>query len=202
MVGVGIVAHRSDAISVALIALGAGMFFIGTVLPTLSEFQVGPGGFSAKLRKRDEEIRASLEPETQNLMRLGTWLAGSPDAGKELVERALIETYMRWPHEGSEDPADAVRARLVELAPPATKAAGEGSAAEGRKGGAGELLSSLLSLPVSERSAIVLNLIEGMDVGTVASVTRREPRAVAADIDRVATELLASGATTGSGRGS
>jgi hypothetical protein len=198
MVGAGILAHRSDPISVALIALGAGMFFIGMVLPTLSEFQVGPGGFSAKLRKRDEEIRASLGPEAQDLTRLGTWLTGSPEAGKELVEQALVETYMRWPREGSKDPAEAVRTRLVELAPPPANApADDGTADEDRKGGTGDLLSKLLSLPVSERSAIVLNLIEGMDVGAVASVTRREPAAVAADIDRAASGLLAYGAGTG-----
>jgi hypothetical protein len=200
MVGAGIVTSRdSEAVAIALIVVGAGTFFIGALQSTLTEFQIGPSGFSAKLRERDRDFQATLGPDADSLMRTAAWLAGSAERGKELVERAMVDTYMRWPRESSEGPADAVRKRLVELAPPATKAPPPSSTEGGEKRGAGELLSKLLSLPVGERSAIVLNLIDGMDVGAVASVTRREPKAVAADIDRVATELLAYGAAAGSG---
>lgn len=79
---------------------------------------MGPTGFSAKLRERGVDFLASLDPEADQLIRTGTWLAGGPEAGKDLAERALVETYMRWPP-GSIDLATAVRERMVELAPSA-----------------------------------------------------------------------------------
>jgi hypothetical protein len=111
------VASLSDAVALALIVIGAGMFFIGMLLPTLSEFEIGPGGFSAKLRERDEEIKATLDPDTENLMHAATLLAGGGAAGKELLERALAETYLQWKQAKREGPADAVLKRLDELAP-------------------------------------------------------------------------------------
>lgn len=50
MVAYGAFGVRSDTVAVALIAIGSGMFFVGIFLPVLTEFQIGPGGFSAKLR--------------------------------------------------------------------------------------------------------------------------------------------------------
>ena len=92
----------SDTVAIALIAIGSGMFFVGIFLPVLSEFQIGPGGFSGKLRERDQEVQA---------------LAGSPEAGRELLERALVETYMGWQEAKREGPAEAVIQRLESLAP-------------------------------------------------------------------------------------
>lgn len=86
----------TDAVAIALIVVGAGMFFIGMLLPLLTEFQIGPGGFSAKLRERDQEIQATLDPEYESLARAAADLAGDPAAGKELLDRALVETYLRW----------------------------------------------------------------------------------------------------------
>ena len=81
----------TDAVAVALIVVGAGMFFIGMLLPTLTEFQIGPGGFSAKLRERDEEIQATLDPDSDRLLQIATQLAGSQKDGEQLLERALVE---------------------------------------------------------------------------------------------------------------
>jgi hypothetical protein len=103
---------------VALIVIGAGMFFIGMLLPTLTEFQIGPGGFSAKLRERDEEIQATLDPHSESLMRTATALAGSEEEGEELLEQALVETYMRWRKAKSEGATETVGKLLVELTPP------------------------------------------------------------------------------------
>lgn len=111
------VASLADAVALALIVIGAGMFFIGMLLPTLSEFEIGPGGFSAKLRERDEEIKATIDPDTENLMHAATLLAGSGKAGKELLERALAETYLQWKQAKREGPADTVLKLLDELAP-------------------------------------------------------------------------------------
>ncbi len=183
--GIG-VAGNAPSVSIALVAIGAGMFFIGTMMPTLSEFQVGPTGFSAKLRERDQDFEAVFGPNADQLARIGTWLAGSPQAGKELAERALIETYMRWP-EAHADPTDAVRKRMVELAPPAQPAV-----PDPQQGGAGDLLSRLIALPVAERSALVLHLLEGLSTDTVASITHREPAAVAGDIARGAAGVVAA----------
>jgi hypothetical protein len=182
-----------DTVSVTLIVIGAGMFFIGALIPTLTEFQVGPAGFSAKLRERDGDFSAVLGPEAQQLIRTGTWLAGDPVAGRDLAERALVETYMRWPQERADNPADAVRERMVEMAPPATPAPPP-SAAPGQASGAGDLLSRLIALPVAERSALVLHLLEGLDTHTVAAITRSEPATVAADVARGAASVVGGGA--------
>lgn len=117
MVVFGAAAGPGDTVSVALIAIGSGMFFIGIFLPVLTEFQIGPGGFSAKLRERDQEIRATLEPHTENLGLAATALAGNPEAGRELLERALVETYIGWQEAKREGPAEAVIKRLESLAP-------------------------------------------------------------------------------------
>lgn len=117
MVVFGVATNQSATVSVALIAIGSGMFFIGIFLPVLSEFQIGPGGFSAKLRERDEEVRSTLEPHTEGLLRAAEALTGNPRAGKELLERALFETYLGWRDAQREGPTEAVIKRLENLAP-------------------------------------------------------------------------------------
>jgi hypothetical protein len=120
----GMFSGLAGSVAVALIVLGSGMFFISMLLPTLTEFQIGPGGFSAKLRERDQEIKATLEPESESLLRTATELAGNPEAGKKLLDQALVETYMRWQQAKQEGPADAVRRHLGDLAPASAEAPG------------------------------------------------------------------------------
>lgn len=117
MVAYGAFGGLSDTVAVALIAIGSGMFFVGIFLPVLTEFQIGPGGFSGKLRERDQEVQATLEPHTDSLTLAATALAGSPEAGRELLERALVETYLGWQEAKREGPAEAVIRRLENLAP-------------------------------------------------------------------------------------
>jgi len=117
MVVCGAFAVPNDTVAIALIVIGSGMFFVGIFLPVLTEFQIGPSGFSAKLRERDAEVQASLEPHTEGLMRTAALLAGTPQAGRELLDRALIETYLRWQDAKQEGPAEAVLRHLSELAP-------------------------------------------------------------------------------------
>jgi sigma-70-like protein len=196
LVVTGVVFH-STTVAIPLVVLGSGMFFLGTMMPTLTEFQISPGGFSAKLRERDKDFRTVLGPDAARLVRTGTWLAGGPEAGKELVERALAETYMRWPQERLSNPVGAVRERMVELAPPPRQAPPM-PAWSAAPGYADELLSRLIALPVAERSAVVLHLLEGMDTQMVASVTRRDPGTVAADLARGAAQIAP---VVGAGRG-
>lgn len=117
MVAYGAFGGLSDTVAVALIAIGSGMFFVGIFLPVLTEFQIGPGGFSGKLRERDQEVQATLEPHTNSLTLAAAALAGSPEAGRELLERALVETYLGWQEAKREGPAEAVIKRLENLAP-------------------------------------------------------------------------------------
>jgi hypothetical protein len=124
MVVYGIFSGLAGTVAVALIVVGSGMFFISMLLPTLTEFQIGPSGFSAKLRERDQEVKATLEPESDDLLRTATMIAGNPKAGKELLDRALVETYMRWQDAKREGPADAVRRRLGDLAPASADTSG------------------------------------------------------------------------------
>jgi hypothetical protein len=116
MVALGVLAQAAETVSVALIVVGSGMFFVGMLLPTLTEFQIGPSGFSAKLRERDQEVRAALEPHSDNLLQTAALIAGSPEKGRELLDQALVETYLRWRQAKQEGPADAVRRRLDLLA--------------------------------------------------------------------------------------
>lgn len=120
MVAYGAFVGPTDTVSIALIAIGSGMFFVGIFLPALTEFQIGPGGFSAKLRERDQEVQATLEPHTDGLMQAAALLAGTPEAGRDLLERALVETYLGWQQAKREGPAEAVISRLEELAPTST----------------------------------------------------------------------------------
>lgn len=106
----------SATVAVTLIVLGAGMFFIGMVLPVLTEFQIGTSGFSAKLRDRDTDFRATIDPHTEELTQVATLLAGSEKAGEALLERALVDTYMRWREAKREGAAGAVRKSLEDLA--------------------------------------------------------------------------------------
>jgi hypothetical protein len=117
MVAYGAFGGLKDTVAIALIAIGSGMFFVGIFLPVLSEFQIGPGGFSGKLRERDQEVQATLEPHTNSLTLAAAALAGSPEAGRELLERALVETYLGWQDAKREGPAEAVIKRLETLAP-------------------------------------------------------------------------------------
>lgn len=126
MLAYGTIDHgMASAIAVPLIVIGSGMLFISILLPTLTEFQIGPSGFSAKLRQRDQEIKTTLEPESASLLRTATELAGNPDAGKELLNKALVETYMRWQEAKEDGPAETVRKHLGELANAAVKPSGD-----------------------------------------------------------------------------
>lgn len=97
------------AISLALIVIGSGMFFIGMILPMLSEFEIGVTSFRGKLRKRDEEVKSSLGPHAEGLLHAAIARAGSEGAGKELFEKAVVDAYMQWSKVRSEGPAGAVR---------------------------------------------------------------------------------------------
>jgi len=120
--GAGFANELPSAASVAMIVVGAGMFFVGMLLPTLTEFKIGPGGFWAKLRERDEDVESTLGPQSAVLLQLAAQLAGDPRGGEELLERALVETYMRWSEAKREGPADAVRGQLRDLASTAPQA--------------------------------------------------------------------------------
>lgn len=119
MLVVGAFNQPTDTGSVALIVVGAGMFFIGVLLPALTEFEIGPHGFAGTLRERDREIQETLDPHFENLTRIAVLLAGSPEAGRELLDQALIETYLRWRQAKQDGPAEAVRTMLGDLAPQA-----------------------------------------------------------------------------------
>ncbi len=127
MVGFGAFSERAEAVSVALIAIGAGMFFIGLLLPTLTEFQIGPSGFSGKLRERDQEVQAALEPHSEGLLRTAVTIAGSPEKGRELLDQALVETYMQWQQAKRDGPADTVLKRLGDIASAEVSSAAPGA---------------------------------------------------------------------------
>jgi hypothetical protein len=123
MLAVGAFNRPGSAASAALIVVGAGMFFIGMLLPALTEFEIGPHGFAGTLRERDQEIQETLDPHFADLTRVAVTLAGSPEAGRELLDQALVETYLRWRQAKQDDPAAAVRRMLGDLAPQAGSAA-------------------------------------------------------------------------------
>ena len=117
MVVYGAFAGVADTVSIALIVIGSGMFFIGIFLPVLTEFQIGPSGFSAKLRERDEDVRATLEPHTEGLLQTAALLTGDRGSGMALLERALYQTYLQWHQAKDDGPVETVRQHLSTLAP-------------------------------------------------------------------------------------
>jgi hypothetical protein len=117
MVAFGAAAGPTDSVAVAMIAIGSGMFFVGIFLPVLTEFKIGPGGFSAKLRERNEEVRASIEPHAGTLGLSAAALAGTPEGGRKLLEQVLVETVVNWHEVQRENPVEAVIKQLEVLAP-------------------------------------------------------------------------------------
>ena len=99
----------AGSVAVALIVLGSGMIFVSMLLPTLTEFQIGPSGFSAKLRERDQEVEATLEPESGEpaAHRRRRW-PGAPRRAGSRLDKALVETCMRWQQAKQDGPADTV----------------------------------------------------------------------------------------------
>jgi DNA-directed RNA polymerase specialized sigma24 family protein len=196
MVAIGAFAHGlATPVALALIVVGSGMFFIGALAPSLSEFQIGPGGFSAKLRDREREMQATLEPDAKSLAHTATWLTGSAESGRELVEQALIETYLRWPDAKRDGATDAVRKRLVDLAPPpAEEPRSQASSAAGREGIAplSEALAKVAGLPVDDRSALVLQLVEGFGADAVGAISGKDPAVVGDAVDRGAKALVSA----------
>jgi hypothetical protein len=183
----------SDSVAVALVVVGAGMFFIGALAPTLSEFKIGISGFSAKLREREQEVQTALDPDAERLAQTATWLTGSPEAGRKLLEQALVDVYLHWPPARGAGPSDAVRKRLVDLAPPVAEISqAPPSPAPSGQPRATEVLAGAAGLPADERSALVLRLVEGLGANAVGAITDREPAAVEAALEQGAQALVST----------
>src|SRR5436190_12825580 len=142
-------------VALGLIVVGAGMFMIGAMLPIVSEFEIGPKGFSAKLRDRDGEVQVALGPESERIAHLAAWLAGGPEAGRELAEQAVAGTYANWPKERDEA-IQAVIRRLVEAAPE------KSPAGEPVEAGVPQILTRLAETPKKQRASLVLPLLAGV----------------------------------------
>ena len=76
-----------------------------------------PEPFSAKLRERDEDVRATLEPHTEGLLQTAALLTGDRGSGMALLERALYQTYLQWHQAKDDGPVETVRQHLSTLAP-------------------------------------------------------------------------------------
>lgn len=177
MVAVGAFATGlAEAIAIALIVVGAGMFVLALLLPAVSEFEIGPGGFSAKLRERE----ARLKPEGDRLSQLAGLLAGGPAEAEELLRRAIAETYLA---SGEVDPAVEARRQLVRLAPDRPEPAREAETPPSPAAPA-NVLSTLGTMPPEERGAVVLHVLEGLDPEAVARILNRPQDAVVPLIER------------------
>lgn len=53
--------------------------------------------FGAGKARRDAEFTAFVEQASPGLVRMAYALTGSPDAAHELVQAALVKTYVAWP---------------------------------------------------------------------------------------------------------
>jgi hypothetical protein len=168
MVAAGVFSDLADAVAIALIVTGAGLFLVAVLLPLIGEFEIGPGGFSAKLSERT----AALEREEDSLGQLAGLLAGDPDRGRELLTRALADALV-----ASDPPAAEVRRRLIALAPETpSKTGGDGRAAA--------VVSLLGTLPPADRGAVLLHLLDGLTPEQVADLLRRPAPSVSSEIER------------------
>lgn len=184
---VGVIPELGETVAIALIVLGAGIFLVGVLLPLVSEFQIGPGGFSAKLRERDREFEAALSAEQLSLSRLGAWLAGDHAEGKRLAEEALRATYLTW-RQARGNPSEAVRAQLVALAPEAM-AGPASTTGTGTADGPEALLAALSALPKDSRAALVLQLLEGMETEAIGAILGRSSEAARGAVETGLAEL-------------
>jgi hypothetical protein len=166
-------ADLPQSTGVGLIVVGSGIFLVGVLLPLVTEFQIGPGGFSAKLRERDREFQSAVSPQAHNLETLAVALAGDPTEGRQLAEKALAGSYGDWTRAESADPVEEARRRLVAMAPEAPPQASAGG---------GELVSALAAMGPEERAAVVLRLLEGRAPEQIAPLVEQSPDAVNAAI--------------------
>jgi hypothetical protein len=76
----------------AMVVMGVGTLFTAILLPKLSEFQLGPGGFRTKLNAQDAPSVAPLDTDPETLSRFATLVSGDPILARSLVEEALVWT--------------------------------------------------------------------------------------------------------------
>jgi hypothetical protein len=180
MVALGVViTSLPEGIGIALIVVGSGLFMVAILLPFVSEFEIGPGGFSAKLGARQQ----ALQGEGDRLAQLAGLLAGGSAEAEDLLRRAIAEAYL-----AREDPSTVARRKLVEHAPEGP--AGAGAAPT-------DVLGALGSLAPDERGATVLHLLEGVNPAEVARILHRPEEAVVPLIEKgigVLGQLAAEGA--------
>ncbi len=147
---------------------------------------------------RDAEFSAFMRAASPSLLRTAWLLTADPEAAQELVQAALVKTYVAWPRVRTDEAVayarrilvnertDAWRRRTREAPPPdaALPETGRSDPALARVEVRDELVHLLQLLPQRQRAAVVLrhyhDLSEaqtaeamGISVGAVKSATSR-----------------------------
>jgi DNA-directed RNA polymerase specialized sigma24 family protein len=177
-------------IATALIVIGAGQVTMGVLLPQLTELEIGPGGFKAKLRARDEEIGVVVERQGRQLAELAAFLGAGADGAQGAAEAALARTYAEAPP--PEDPVARAKRHLVERVtmstrapPPAEPGPPEGDAWR-------RLSTALATLPAESRAALVLSVHDGMSEEEIAELLGGTVEAVSEELTEAGRALAAT----------
>ena len=180
LVAAGIFLKLREAVALALIVVGAGEVTMGAVLPRLSELEIGPTKFSAKLRDRDAEFAPIHEQEAERLARLAA-MVSNPQAAPSAAEQALAKTYASLPSAREEGPEVFARRELVGAlsshrapAPQATPPAPDEASGEDWR----RLADALAQLSGDSRLALALKFYDRLDDGAIAKVLKLPPEEV------------------------
>jgi DNA-directed RNA polymerase specialized sigma24 family protein len=193
LVAAGIFLKVRETVALALIVIGAGEVTMGAVLPRLSELEIGPTKFSAKLRDRDAEFRPIYEQEAERLTRLAA-LVSEAEAAPRLTEQALAKTYAALPTARTEGPEVYTRSELVEELSqhhaPVSEATPKLPDQAGGNGWRG-LADALGQLSADRRLAVALKVYDQLDDGAIAKVLKRPPEEIPSLIAQGSEQLTA-----------
>lgn len=130
---------------------------------------------------RDEEFTAFVEASSPDLMRTAWLLTGDSHRAEELVQQALVRTYLAWPRARATDPLaytrrtianlriDTWRRRRGEILVP-TEALTNLPAQGSRPSELSDaLVAALLALPERRRKVVVLRHVLGLTEREVAA---------------------------------
>lgn len=130
---------------------------------------------------RDEEFAAFMAASTPALARTAWLLCGDAHLADELVQQALVRTYLAWPRARDRDPLAYARRVLANLridtwrrrrrevlVDPVDLPHGATASAAGQHADRDQLVRALATLTTRQRRVVVLRHLEGLSEAEVA----------------------------------
>jgi DNA-directed RNA polymerase specialized sigma24 family protein len=200
LVAAGLLSHgRQTAVVTTLLVVGASQISLAILLPRISKFEIGPGGFKTELAATAEALpTVTLDCKPDKLTRFAYLVSGDRLQARELVEEALVRSRERR-HGRSALERDAFTMRLlvdlldtarerrwllgkIAARPPDLEASSPAAADPG-------VVKALQDLTFPIRVAFLLRADWGLALDDVAKVLQRPVDVVGADV-QTARDLL------------